>query len=361
MASQNPEGAQFILASTARIVEDGGGRIRIRTGIWNYEEAVIDVSRESPAVARSVRAALHAAKEGQVTVADHLDPELLPIERANIEKLFNDLAQAGILVAAADRESQDAITAALLGRLVSPYPGNPEPGRIVFHSDCPAAIDQAMSLAQSMRVELTLLPEQAMTRLNEVDLTSRVDGLRTEREIAELRPALTEGAVLVTCFLRPSVPLLRNINRLVEGQDHPWINAFVDGPFVSVVGTKSPHTGCFECFEQRALARLEDHVAYHDFARSTVGAPSPRHTDAPLMSMLTPLAVIEGYLHAAVGTSRFAGRVLGIHLPTLEIQTQDLLRMPNCPACGKVSRQRLREINFNSRAAVDRIISEVLS
>ena len=79
-----------------------------------------------------------------------------------------------------------------------------------------------------------------------------------------------------------------------------------------------------------------------------------------MMSWLTVLAVTEGYLHAAVGTSRLSGRVLGIHLPTLEIQTQDLLRMPSCPACGRVSRQRIREINFNSRAAVDRIISEVL-
>lgn len=79
-----------------------------------------------------------------------------------------------------------------------------------------------------------------------------------------------------------------------------------------------------------------------------------------MLAWLTVLAVTEGYLHAAVGTSRLSGRVLGIHLPTLEIQAQDLLRMPSCPACGRVSRQRIREINFNTRAAVDRIVSEVL-
>jgi thiazole/oxazole-forming peptide maturase SagC family component len=361
LSTQHPGDAQFTLASTARIIEDGGGRVRIRTGIWNYEEAVIDVSGESPAVARSVRAALRAAAGGQVTVADHLDAELLPIERANIEKLFNDLAQAGILVSAADRDSRDAVTAALLGRLVSPYPGNPEPGRILFHSDSAAATEQAVALAASMRVELTPLPAEVVARLSEVDLTSRVDGLRTEREIAELRPAVTGDAALVTCYQRPVLPMLRNLNRLLEGRDVPWINAFIDGPFISMVGIKSPHTGCFECFEQRALARLEDHVSYHDFARSPVGAVPPRHVDAPMMHTLTSLAVTEGYLHAAVGASRFSGRVLGIHLPTMEIQTQDLLRMPNCPACGKISRQRVREINFNSRAAVDRIVSEVLS
>jgi thiazole/oxazole-forming peptide maturase SagC family component len=352
----------YALASTARMVEDGAGRIRIRTGVWNYEEAVIDVSGESPAVARSVRSALRAAGSGSVTVAEHLDAELLPIERANIEKLFADLAQAGVMVSSADRGSQDAITAALLGRLVSPYPtgGAAPSGEVLFLSDCAAATSQARALAEGMRLRLSVVSDWVAGRLAEVDLTSRIDGLRTEQDLADLRPSLTGAAAVVTCFQRPSLPLLRNLNRVLEGQDKPWVSAFIDGPFISVVGVKSPHTGCFECFEQRALARLEDHVSYHDFARSPLGAAAALHTDAPMMAMLTSLAVTEGYLHAAVGASRLSGRALSIHLPTLEIQTQDLLRMPNCPACGKVSRQRIREINFNSRAAVDRIVAEVL-
>lgn len=344
------------------MMEDGDGRLRIRTGVWNYEEAIVDVSRESPAVAASVRAALRAAAAGPVTVADHLDAALLPVERANVEKLFADLALAGVLVPAADRADQDAVTAALLGRLVSPYPtdGAAPTGEVLFLSDCAAATEQAGHLARGLRLGLTVMPEDTARRLGEVDLTSRIDGLGTEQALAELRSALAGVAALVTCFLRPALPLLRNLNRVVEGRDVPWVSAFVDGPFVSVVGLKSPHTGCFECFELRALARLEDHVTYHDFAGSPVGAAEPRRTDAPMMSLLTVLAVTEGYLHAAVGASRFSGRVLSIHLPTFEIQTQDLLRMPNCPACGRVARQRVREINFNSRAVVDRIVSEVL-
>ena len=154
--------------------------------------------------------------------------------------------------------------------------------------------------------------------------------------------------------------MLRNLNRVLEGQDIPWVCAFVDGPFVSVVGVKSPHTGCFECFEQRSLARLEDHVTYHEFARAPLGRAARAAADAPMMHLLTTMAMTEGYLHAAVGASRISGRALSVHLPTFEIQAQDLLRMPNCPGCGRVSRQRLREINFNSRAAVDRIVSAVL-
>nr|MDT0656840.1 TOMM precursor leader peptide-binding protein [Micromonospora sp. DSM 115978] len=362
MSASNGAGGEVTLASTTRMIRDGEGRLRLRTGVWNFEEAIIDVSRESPAVARTVRAALDAVGRGPARLSDHLDAELLPIERANVEKLFADLAQAGVLVSATERLGQEAVTAALLGRLSSPYPGATTPPErpVVFLTDCPAARDQAESLAASLRLRLTALPAEAERLLATTDLTSRIDGHRTERETTELRAAFADVAAVVSCHQRPSLPMLRNLNRAIEGQSVPWVSGFIDGPFISVVGLKSPYTGCFECFEQRALARLEDHVAYHDFARGPLGQPVDRETDAPMMHLLTVLAVTEGYLHAAVGTSRLAGRVLGVHLPTFEIQTQDLLRMPTCPACGRVARQRLKEINFNSRAAVDRIVSEVL-
>ena len=353
----------YSLASTARMLEDGDGRFRIRTGVWNYEEAVIDLSAESPAVGRTVSSSLRALSGGATVLAEHLDGQLLPIERANIEKLFADLEQSGILVPTEARRSQDAITAALLGRLVSPYPGATEPPQrpVLFLSDSPASRRQATALAEDLRVQLIQPDESLVTELGSADLTSRTNGYDTERAVERLRTTFREPAAVVTCLQRPSLPLLRNLNRVVEGADIPWISAFIDGPFVSIVGLKSPHTGCFECFEQRALARLEDHVAYHDFARTNPGPADGDATDAPLMSLVTVMALTEGYLHAAVGSSRMSGRVLGIHLPTMEIQTQALLRMPNCPACGRVSRQRLKEIGFNSRAAVDRIVSQVLN
>jgi len=350
------------LASTARPIEDGGGRLRIRTGVWNYEEAAIDVSGESPAVARTVRSALHAVSGGPMVLAEHFDPELLPIERANVQKLFADLAQAGLLEPVGQRASQDAVTAALLGRLTTPYPGATTlDGReVLFYSDSPTATAQAEQLAQGLRLPLTPFPAEALRLLAESDLTTRIDGYQTESLVTQLRALLAEPVAIVTCLQRPALSLLRNLNRVLEGQDKPWICGLVDGPFITVAGFKAPHTGCFECFEQRALARLEDHVTYHEFARSAAGKQSDSDLDAPMLTWLTVLAVTEGYLHASVQASRLSGRVLGIHLPTLEIQTQDLLRLPSCPACGRVSRQRVREINFNSRAAVDRIISEVL-
>lgn len=362
---QEPEDGAVALASTARILEDSTGRFRIRTGVWNYEEAVIDVSAEPPAVAETVRSAMRALATGPMVLSRHLDPALLPIERANVERLFADLAQAGVVAPVAQVQDQQKVTAALLGRLTSPYPGASDPPSrpVWFWSDSAAARRQAEALAESLRLRLLPLPDGVVERLRAEDLTSRIDAYQTQTTVAGLRAELSvEGgaAALVTCFQRPCVPVLRNLNRVLEGEDIPWVCGLVDGPFVSVVGVKSPHTGCFECFEQRSLARLEDHVVYHEFVRAPLAELSEQLPDAPLMHLVTTMAITEGYLHAAVGTSRISGRALSVHLPTFEIQAQDLLRMPNCPGCGRVSRQRLREINFNSRAAVDRIVSAVL-
>ncbi|WP_203701480.1 hypothetical protein [Asanoa iriomotensis] len=82
-------------------------------------------------------------RSGSVTVADHLDPGLLPIESANIERLFADLAQAGMVVDEGGGALQDAVTAALLGRLVTPYPTGCEAPQREVLTDCAASAAQA--------------------------------------------------------------------------------------------------------------------------------------------------------------------------------------------------------------------------
>ena len=213
--------------------------------------------------------------------AEHHDPDLLPIERANVDKLFADLVQAGVLVSTAQRASQDAVTAALLGRLTSPYPGAStlEDREVVFLSDSAAATRTRRPSGHRDAAAADHAARRRRVRLlHESDLTTRIDGYQTEGVVHRLRAALGDAAAVVTCLQRPVLPMLRNLNRVLEGLDKPWVNAFIDGPFITVAGLKSPHTGCFECFEQRALARLEDHVIYHEFAREPDRAGRRRGT-----------------------------------------------------------------------------------
>ena len=152
--------------------------------------------------------------------------------------------------------------------------------------------------------------------------------------------------------------MLRNLNRLLIAAEKPLILGLIDGPFMSVLGTLATETGCFECYEQRMLARLEDTVVYHRFVESTA-----KRTDAvgpwfsTQMHMLMAAVISDGLIYSSLGLMRFAGRIVNIYVPLLEVQVQDLLRVPYCPACGFISKARMNE----AYTSTNRLVTEMLA
>jgi hypothetical protein len=53
---------------------------------------------------------------------------------------------------------------------------------------------------------------------------------------------------------------------------------------------------------------------------------------------------------------RLTGRVVNVYLPLLEVQVQDLLRVPYCPACGYVARGQMNEMYTSTK----RLVSDML-
>src|SRR5690606_25529144 len=129
----------------------------------------------------------------------------------------------------------------------------------------------------------------------------------------------------------------------------------------SVLAAHPTQTGCFECYEQRMLARQQDTLVYHEFVRSTArsngrgGGPE----SAPALHLLASAALPEAFLHASACMSRLAGRVINMYLPLLEIQVQDLLRVPYCPACGFVAKSQMNELYTSSKRLVDEMLKRV--
>ena len=81
----------------------------------------------------------------------------------------------------------------------------------------------------------------------------------------------------------------------------------------------------------------------------------------PLLNMLVNIAVSEAYTFKRIGVSKFTGRLLTIYMPTMEIQVQDLLRVPYCSACGAIAKAALEEKNVSSRALVDEMVKNALT
>ncbi|MER6444011.1 hypothetical protein [Streptomyces venezuelae] len=355
----SPSDPRVVLATSVRLLAVEPGVIRLRWGIWNFSEVNVDLRAESPAVLSAMTGlfeTLAAGKAADGTFADAVG--LTPVERANLQLAVTELRQAGFL--AYDRASERGgdMARALLGNLDLYGAGEPAEATVAFAADSPSAAAYVAGQAEALGLPLELLPADFLDGLRGADLTSGMGGLAAADALKRLSAGVEHCDSLVVHLGQASILALRGLNRLACHLEKPVVVGLVDGPFATVVGADSPRTGCLECFEQRSLARLEDHIGYHSMVGAT--APGGAGRANGVESLVCAHLVNEAVLLRSLGTSRFLGRALSIYLPTYEIQAQDVLRIGTCPACGHVARDVVREINFSSRVIVDRHVREAL-
>ena len=227
---------------------------------------------------------------------------------------------------------------------------------VLFFSDSAYTRDAARTLSQEISLPLDILDDETMQALATADLTTRTDAIghiETESKFNKIRQSYY--SCVLGCVAAPNLSLLRNLNRILVRNEKPLILGLMDGPFVTLLSTLPTETGCFECFEQRMLARLEDTLVYHQFVESTSGAAAPpERWLSPGMHMLTAAVISEGFIYSSIGMQRLAGRIINVYLPLLEIQVQDLLRVPYCPACGFVATAAMNELYTSTKRSCKR-------
>lgn len=359
------DNSKFVLQESVRTYFNGKTEYRLRKGIWNYEEAEIDIA--------SFSEAFHAffgnmiddlCSEDGFSVSKIDDSKLNLEEKETIKSLLSQLEAGSYLLDLANRDLNRELSYALLGySLVDDRGGNgnmEEPSILVF-TDSEHAKNNARSLASTMKLKLTFASEADFEHLSNCDLTTKTDGLSTEDEMAECHEKYGSYKVFLICLQNLSAKFMRNLNRLSVEYHIPMVIAFIDGPMISVLSVKSPDTGCYECFENRSLARIQDHVLFHQFEQSARSRKMVHNSClVPVMNFLINICLAECYLFAYYGASRFEGRLLSVFIPTLEIQVQDVLRVPFCPACGIVAKEQLKEKNISTRALIDHFVDNAI-
>ena len=232
---------------------------------------------------------------------------------------------------------------------------------MLFFSDSAYARQAARTLATEIGLPLDVMDDETTHALATADLTTRTDAVAHAETFAKFENVIKPFySCVLGCVAAPNLSMLRYLNRTLVRMEKPLIIGLIDGPFISVLSTLATETGCFECFEQRMLARLEDTVVYHKFVESTA-SDSARSGPAlsPALHILTGAVISEAYLHSTIGMQRLAGRIINIYLPLLEIQVQDLLRVPYCPACGFISAARMKEMYKSTKRLVGEILEKV--
>jgi thiazole/oxazole-forming peptide maturase SagC family component len=353
----------LMLSDGVHVYYNGADELRLRKGIWNFEEAVLSLDGLSEEHKESLVALFTMLQNGRGIDAKHLPSEekLTQLEREQVEQLVQALRSNDYV-----SDGEDADGKRLLNRLLGgtdDYVANNASNRkpVLFFADSKSIADYAAVLAKEIGLPLTIMTQEDFRLLEGFDLTTKFDAYSTRQQLQSARQLVEPFGSIVGCLERPHIIFLRNLNRVLVQTSQALSLSLLDGPFTTVFTIKPPETGCFECFEQRLLARMEDMASYHEFVAQTSGLPRAQtkvHA-SPLMHSLAAQALFEALIVHRIGKAKLAGRVLNTYVPLMEIQVQPLLRVPFCPACGFVAQARMEEMYSSSKKIVDRVIDRI--
>ena len=99
------------------------------------------------------------------------------------------------------------------------------------------------------------------------------------------------------------------------------------------------------------MMNLRENASYQSY-KSALADGQVRNGDLPLEPMLCGMlashTALETINFCLTGTSFTVGKMLAIHLPTMEFAFNEVLRLPTCAACGPVAGRDDTELYFDS-------------
>lgn len=362
----NTTQAEFALSNGVRVFFNGSDELRIRKGIWNYEEGVLSLGEMGERLRDAfIKFFTTLDKSESIWFDEFVQQASLAAEEV---EQFNGVVQA-LLSQNYLRPDPDFVAKHFLYDLIGGtmasnfYSPNLDIQPVLLFSDSESVTDYAKSLANEIALPLEIMSPDTYLQIARSDLTSRTEGLETQSSLRTLVAQLKPYSCILGCLQQPSVSFLRNLNRVLIENSTVLSLALLDGPFTSILTIKPPETGCFECYENRLWSRMQDMSVYQEYVAHTRKHPSPirdKTFATPIMHSLVSQVIFEGFLVSTIGRAKLAGRALNTYLPIMELQVQDLVRVPFCPACGFVSKARIEETYTSTKRIVDRITESVI-
>jgi thiazole/oxazole-forming peptide maturase SagC family component len=353
----------LILSDGVQVYYNGADELRVRKGIWNFEEAMLTLDGLSKDHKESLVRLFTLLQDGREVDTERLPNEenLTQLERQQVVQTLDALRSNHYVSDGKDANGRRLLNQLLVGADDYAPNGGSSDRPVLFFADTQSIKDYAVMLAREIHLPLTVMTYEQFRLIESADLTTNFDAYQTREQLKSVRQIVEHCGCIVGCLERPRIIFLRNLNRALVQTSQVLSLSLLDGPFTTVFTIKPPETGCFECFEQRLLARMEEMPSYHQFVAQTTGVPrlETKIHASPLMHSLAAQALFEGLTVQKIGKAKLAGRVLNTYVPLMEIQVQPLLRVPFCPACGFVAEARMEEMYSSSRKIVDRVVDRI--
>jgi thiazole/oxazole-forming peptide maturase SagC family component len=353
----------LILRDSVQLYYNGADELRFRKGVWNFEEAILTFEGLSKDHKDTLVKIFNLLQDGGRVDRERLPNEqnLTQLEREQITQTLDALRAKDYVSDGDDADARHFLNQLLEGttEFVTNSASSERP--VLFFADTQSIKDYAVMLAKEIEMPLTVMTQDEFKAIEALDLTTKFDAYGTRKQLESLREILEPFSCIVGCIERPHIIFLRNVNRVLVQTSQVLSLGLLDGPFTTIFTIKPPETGCFECFEQRLLARMQEMPPYQQFVAQTRNLhrfDNKIHA-SPLMHSLAAQALFEGLTVSKIGKAKLAGRVLNTYVPLMEIQVQPLLRVPFCPACGFVAEARMEEMYTSSKKMVDRVVDRV--
>ena len=356
-------GNKYVLREDVRLFYNNKDEIRFRKGIWNFVEAVINLGNESERNKEAIHFIVDRLLEsGEMDLNEVINKfGLTPQERNDLSNTLDNMKFQGFFCGEKEKLA-DMVMASLIGgnlEDIKQYGGSVKP--IILLSDNDIAKEVVKNISLNINIPVDILNDQDFNDLTQSDLFSKKDAITTMQKIDQFEKIFEPYACVMTIFATPNVTSLRNLNRVLIRIEKPMVAGYLDGPFLSFFSICAPETGCYECLENRIIARMQDMINYHQFIKKAGfknTAKSNKHL-TPLLYWITSFVINEAYMYSYTTISRLVGRVINIYLPVLEIQIQDLLRVPYCSACGYLAKSNIEELYTSSRNIIEQMVNRI--
>lgn len=323
------------------VVPHGANNVECRFGIWSPTTYLLRDDSSTGTLYKIIRS-LDGTKTESEIAAEH------GIGREALSEIIGELDSVGILT----RGPVSGLDS-YLNEVALPLGKNPDatlrPMIFLGDHDLISATRQIVYSTFAERVPISDPGVESIALLNDLDTGWLYDALEFERHLDTFIGWGDHFIVLLSRGVNPLVPKI--LNRVTRRLCVPWLNATLDGPFIHIGPlTNLPSGSCYECFETRVLMNLRNAESYVRFKSAfatremVLGTPPILPVLDSIISSLTAFEIMNFQLAGRCFTQ---GKVLSIHLPTMETAFNDVLQMPGCPGCGPVAGRDDEALSFD--------------
>ncbi len=202
------------------------------------------------------------------------------------------------------------------------------------------------------RVVKDFVPTTSITAFN-------CDGKITDEKLTEAVENCQWVAVAVDI---PDLLLYNRINNIALQKKFTWTMAALDGVDGVIGPTFIPYESCcYVCYEMRLESNMIHYNAFKEY-KKIVEKGVPGNIQPFVLGLMGISDIIAGFLTydcvrgIATEYAFTFGKVIRINFQSGMVETNEVLKLPRCPSCGKIPRGRPNEQLFFT---LDKIVREL--